>query len=181
VRGRNGISGGLSPPPFPSPLKGEGFPCPSVFSRAVFHIFFDIFIELGVDPCARTNQLFFYPSQLHDDRVERIRTGCMGEVFICFPGKLSAKAQNSPVGVGGIKGRGAESLSIFADPQSKFIAQIEFLPFPVSGIAGSLDRNRASQKSLFQDKKFGTNDLTKRALSGCPERFADRATSSTVI
>jgi len=41
--------------------------------------------------------------------------------------------------------------------------------------------NRASQKSLFQDKKFGTNDLTKRALSGCPERFADRATSSTVI
>jgi len=44
VRGKNGILGSLSPPPFPSPLKGEGFPCPSVFSRAIFHNFFDIII-----------------------------------------------------------------------------------------------------------------------------------------
>ncbi len=44
VRGENGISDGLSPSPFPSPLKGEGFLCPSVFSREVFHNFFDIII-----------------------------------------------------------------------------------------------------------------------------------------
>jgi hypothetical protein len=45
VRGKNGISGVLSPPPFPSPLKGEGFPCPTVLSRTVFHNFFDIIIK----------------------------------------------------------------------------------------------------------------------------------------
>jgi hypothetical protein len=48
VRGKNGISGVLSPPPFPSPLKGEGFPCPTVLSRAVFHNFFDIIFLIDI-------------------------------------------------------------------------------------------------------------------------------------
>jgi hypothetical protein len=48
-------------------------------------------------------------------------------VFIGFPGKLSAIAQDSIVGEGGMKCRGTESPSIFGDPQSKFIAQVEFL------------------------------------------------------
>ena len=34
---------------------------------------------------------------------------------------------------------------------------------------------------LLSDKKLGTNDLTKRILSWCPERFAANATNSTVI
>jgi len=39
----------LYPHPFPSPLKREGFPCPSVCSRAVFHKTFDntLFIKGG--------------------------------------------------------------------------------------------------------------------------------------
>jgi hypothetical protein len=35
------------PHPFPSPLKGEGFPCLSVCSRAVFHKNFDITVRMN--------------------------------------------------------------------------------------------------------------------------------------
>ena len=48
VRGKKTVSwvsllrpSDLSPPPLPSPLKGEGFPYLSVYSRAVFHKTFD--------------------------------------------------------------------------------------------------------------------------------------------
>jgi hypothetical protein len=48
VRGKNGISCGLSPPPFPSPLKGEGFPCSSVSSRTGFHYFSVIILDAAI-------------------------------------------------------------------------------------------------------------------------------------